>query len=149
MRRRKVKTRGFWANRWEAAKRAWRKLPSQEWSAEMLPQGVKIHLDSWFEYRQGWRETVEVDWSEISKVIAYKTDEFSVDTIWLGFESADGDSAALPEDAPQWKQLVSDLPVHLKGCQAFERWYPQVAQPPFETNYTVLYGGSDREVERR
>ena len=147
MRRLKVKTRGFWANRWEAAKRQLRKQPWEEWSAEILPHGLKIVADSWLSYRNGWRQTVEFDWSEISKVSAYKTDQFASDTMWLEFESEEGDSVALPEDAPEWKQIATELPKYLPGCKGLSSWYAQVMKPAFEMNYTVLHGGSTSQAE--
>jgi len=144
MRRTKVVTRGFWSNRWAATLRDLRKRPLQEWSAEFLDQGLRIQLDSWLNYRNGYRETIEFEWAEICQVTAYKTDEFSLDTIWLEFQARNGDAAALPENAPQWKQVASVLPAHFAGCPEFRAWYPGVVQPPFASNLTVLYGGPDR-----
>ncbi len=147
MRRSKVKTRGFWANRREAANRYSSTKTWEKWSAEILPHGLKVELDSARSWRSGWRQTVEFEWSEISKVVAYKTDEFSSDTVWLEFESEQGDSVALPEDAPEWNQVANDLPQHLPGCPDLSSWRPRVLNPAFETNRTVLYGGSATEVE--
>jgi hypothetical protein len=147
MRRSKVKSRGFWMNRWECARRYLRHRTYEEWSAETLSQGLKIEVDFAQYWRSGWRETVEFDWTEISRVVAYKTDEFAWDTMWLGFESEDGDSIAFPDDAPEWQQVAAELSEHLPGCRGLSSWYEQVMKPAFEMNYTVLYGGSNSEVQ--
>jgi hypothetical protein len=142
MRRSKVKTRGFWANRREAVRRFSQSKTWEEWSAERLEHGLRIEVDSARSWCSGWRQTVEFEWSEVSMVVAYKSDELTSDTIWLEFKSEDGDSVALPENAPEWNRLASDLPIILEGCQGIESWYARVSQPPFETSHTVLYGGS-------
>jgi hypothetical protein len=108
---------------------------------------LRIEINSWAKYRGGWRHVVEVDWSEIVKVVAYKTDDLSVDTIWLDFELKDGDSVALPEDAPEWRRLATDLPKFLEGCLALEAWYARVSQPPFEANHTVLFNAPSGEAK--
>ena len=148
MRRSKVVTRGFWSNRWVALMRDIRKRPLQEWSAELLDRGLRIQLDSWLNFRNGYREIVEFEWAEISKVSAFKTDDFSVDTVWLQFQARDGEVAELPEDAAQWQQVASSLSAHFAGCPDFRSWYPAVVQPPFASNWTVLYGGPGSDDRR-
>ena len=72
-------------------------------------------------------------------VIAFKKDQCVVDCICLFFATSDDTGLTLNEEMSGWDSLIRSLPLHLPGCKPCAEWFPIVAFPPFDTNFTEIY----------
>ena len=84
--------------------------------------------------------TQKIKWTEIERIAGYKadlmtTDEIRMDIQWKGL------SWTLTEETPGWYQLLKRLAVAFPSIP--EGWDWDIVQPPFATNYTVLYERED------
>jgi hypothetical protein len=77
-----------------------------------------------------------IRWSEIWRIVTYKLDRLTFDDICLDIFWKDW-KLTITEDTPGWDQFVAKLEGNFPGLP--EGWYFDVMQPPFATNYTVLY----------
>lgn len=80
-----------------------------------------------------------VNWDEITKLIAYKRDQITVDRIEL--EIVFGDKAfMISEDLPGWYQFV------IKTKEIYptipKDWDVKINQPAFDKNVTTIYDKS-------
>ena len=77
-------------------------------------------------------------WEEITRVAGYKKDCITVDQI--RFVVSDGAyEIELTEDMQGWRELVAALPERVIGFPMESEWFPKLAQPPFATNFTILF----------
>jgi hypothetical protein len=87
----------------------------------------------------------KLPWSEIERIVAYKLDQMTTDEICLDI-STNGWKITYSESVPGWYQFVAKLK------QAFpaipDNWDGQIMQPPFATNYTVLYEREERRMPK-
>ena len=81
--------------------------------------------------------------SDIELLPTYKTDNFTVDTIWVQFTSKK-ETFHLHEEVQGFYETVHALVALLPGAK--KDWYDIVVQPPFEENYTVIYRREPIEV---
>ena len=133
----------FWTNVRDLIRRHCGSEPVDKYAVAVLPTGLSVTLDTCRGPR-GRLEAWSVEWSEISSVLAFKTDNFAYDTIWIAvfptFVSEEGVARILiPDDADGWEDALRSLPEHLAGCEPFEEWFGPVAFPPFVTNRRVIY----------
>ena len=84
---------------------------------------------------------LELMWSEVCHVAAFKRDLFTVDCIRLLFVGR-STTLEISEDDANWKELIDALPALLPGCKAMSEWWLPVALPPFSANWTVIYARS-------
>lgn len=94
--------------------------------------------ESGLEYRENGQVKWSAAWSDISRVIAYQTDAFTVDTRWLRFET-DGSSLDVNEDTPGYYALESAVPDFLRVRPG---WFAEVVRTAFERNETLVYDRS-------
>jgi len=80
-----------------------------------------------------------LNWSDITRVIAFKRDCFGVDSIRLAFEIKGTHVIEVHEDMAGWRALVDAIPEHLPGALSHEEWFGKVAFPAFEPCPTTLY----------
>jgi hypothetical protein len=80
---------------------------------------------------------VDVHWSAIERVTAFKRDFLTVDCICLAFECTDERTTEINEEIDGWQEFQTALPTHLPGFK--ENWFSEVAFPAFATNLTELY----------
>jgi hypothetical protein len=78
-----------------------------------------------------------VKWNDISRILAWKQDCGTFDTICLGFCRRDEDEVlACDEDVEEWAELLNVLDRRF----ALDRdWWSKVACPAFEMNPTVIW----------
>ena len=138
MKHEKKYNRSFFKNRWEACVRNFKNQPFVEWSVDANPDHIKISVDSFLGIR-GTKETWVISWNEINSADAFKTDNFTTDTIWISFETKDGENISVPEDAEGWRDVADNLPLYLNGAMPIKTWFHQVAIPPFEENRQIIY----------
>ena len=90
--------------------------------------------------RGGSTETFLLTWNEVTSVIAYKRDCFSVDQIRLLIEGTnDNRCVEVTEEDDGYKRLIEEMPVRLRGFPLPSEWWEKVALPPFELCWTQLY----------
>jgi hypothetical protein len=88
--------------------------------------------------RQGTSVRAWMRWEDIRAVLAFKVDCYAYDMICFAVDSAaEGAGFLVPEDHPQFKELVAALEARLPGFD--HGWFPKVAFPAFETCETVVY----------
>ncbi len=85
----------------------------------------------------GSRRTVQLSWSEVTGVLAYKRDIFTMDLICIALATADG-TLEINENMEGWSPLIEVLPKYLPGSKSAAEWWKQVAFPPFLPNSTIL-----------
>jgi hypothetical protein len=138
MKHEKLNNRSFLKNRWKAFVRNIKNRPFEEWTVETTQSQIKISVDSYFGIC-GTKETWAITWNEIISATAFKSDNFTTDTIWISFETKNGENISVPEDAEGWQDAVDKLPSYLSGTKPVETWFNQVALPPFEENRQLIY----------
>jgi hypothetical protein len=84
-------------------------------------------------------KAVAFTWQEVSRVIAFKRDQWIVDRICLVFELNGTETMEVNEEMEGWTALVNAVPVYLSGALAQEEWWSKVAFPAFQTCLTEIY----------
>ena len=82
--------------------------------------------------------TASLVWSEVTGVVAYKRDCYTVDLICAGFVTHEG-TIEVNEEMKGWTELMKSLPNHLPGAVSETEWWETVAQPPFAANPTTIF----------
>jgi hypothetical protein len=100
----------------------------KSWQVE--PSGLRI--------QQGGAEAECIPWDEVSELVTFKRDYGASDQVCLGFRRGEADAyTVLEEDNPAWPQVLPEvearfpLPAH---------WFEAVMDPPFECNWTTIWG---------
>lgn len=89
----------------------------------------------------GNTETNQFAWNQVTNVFAYKRDCFAVDQICLVIEASDLNRyVEVREDDEGYEHVIEQLPQRLDGFPTREEWWQRVALPPFESQWTLLYG---------
>ena len=131
--------RKFVRYRIEAGKRGFLCRPADEWKASCALHGIVIsHVDYRPFLAPGGSEK-EIAWSEIERVFAGQTDDFTWDTIWITFILENGTSCSVPETAKGWDRLLDQIPTHLPGALRKHDWLPQVTRTAFDPNIVQLF----------
>jgi hypothetical protein len=79
-------------------------------------------------------------WDEVDAAFAYKKDCFAVDLIMIALCDGDGNVRVhVSEEDVGYEILIRELPQRIVGFPQPEEWFPGVAFPAFETNWTELY----------
>lgn len=86
----------------------------------------------------------EILWTDVTTVVAYKRDAYIVDLICLGIAINDGTVVEVDEEMNGWNALIEHLPQYLLGCKPKERWWSEVAFPPFVDNVTIIYQSQNK-----
>jgi hypothetical protein len=87
---------------------------------------------------------VSVRWNEVSRILAFKKDCFTTDSIRLLFLT-DSTSLEAGENDPGWETLIEDLASRVPGCERLEDWFNSVAFLAFEPCPKWIYGGDDSQ----
>ena len=115
--------------------------PERFGTIDLLPNGVEIIFpDKRRVFRRKLPDRIlTFNWSDVTQVVAFKRDCFTVDNIRLAFE-IDGEVVVeIHEDMAGWTDLLDALPGNLPGALPLEVWWAKVAFPPFELCLTTLY----------
>src|SRR5262249_156198 len=79
-----------------------------------------------------------LEWDDVSAVLAYKRDLYTVDLICLGFVTRNG-TIEVHEEMQGWSQLLDQFPSRLPGAPPCSDWWGRVAKPPFAPSVTKLF----------
>lgn len=146
---RQGKRPGFFRRRWLYLKAYLQKRPLRTCSVSFDASGLTVVWCGVDEQEDSRRE---IAWRDVREVAVFKEDCFAWDLIFVQFARQDGSAFAFPEDATGFDQLLHSLPLHLCGCRAMESWWPEVVQPAFAENWTVIWSrdpqGSGVDVAR-
>jgi len=79
-----------------------------------------------------------ISWQDLAEVVTFKRDLGATDQICLGFRR-EGDDAyiVLEEENPSWSEVVAGLEARIPLPDG---WFEEVMEPPFECNWTTLWG---------
>jgi hypothetical protein len=101
------------------------------------PHRIEIRDDG-FEVTDGAKKISGMRWDDISRVAAFKRDCFSVDMICISLSDGTWE-IEVNEDLEGWKALLNALAQNVSNFPPYEQWFMQIAQPPFATNFTLIY----------
>jgi len=98
-------------------------------------QGEFQYEEDGFSY--SFKEGVEkISWAAIERIVAYKADQLTTDEICLDVFWKDW-RWTITEDTPGWYIFVEKLKEIFPTIP--DDWDSQIIQPPFTSNYVVLY----------
>ncbi len=87
----------------------------------------------------GDKITAEISWSNVTKIITYKYDNFTTDEICVAFRTW-RESDAWLEVSEEWLGFSELMKVMKQRFPEINSgWYMAVMQPPFERRETVLW----------
>lgn len=124
------------------SKRIWFKdhlipeIVKKEIDAERADVGAFEYTDKGFRYR-GKHKTIVIEWSTVEQVIAYKTDNYTYDTIHLLVSTGNGDEFNMHEEMAGWFIFKTKLNESLTGADKF--WELKAMTPPFARSVTLVY----------
>jgi len=104
-------------------------------------EGVEIHCSGY----KGWwnskpfKMITDFSWKDVTQVMAFKRDCWSVDLICLEFELNGKMVVEVNEEMEGWKGLAEAMTAHLPGALAFSDWWEKVVSPAFEPCPTHIY----------
>ena len=78
-------------------------------------------------------------WSDINKIIAYKEDYITTDSVYLSLYFDNTEKLTINEETPGWHQFITQME---KQKEINKIWFRQVCHPPFERDETVIYDKS-------
>lgn len=85
----------------------------------------------------------KINWLDVELITSYKLDLFTTDEICVDIIFKEG-KLTFPESSPGWYQLFTKLKEQFPSIS--KNFPSQIMQPPFATNYTVLFERDAREV---
>jgi hypothetical protein len=95
-------------------------------------------FDFGFCLNEGELEVGCLQWSSVDQIIAYKTDDFTSDTVRLEFRNyQEGPVFFVSEDNAGFWALVSEIKRIFPTSDQI--WEKAVIQPPFEDNRTEIF----------
>jgi hypothetical protein len=83
-----------------------------------------------------------LQWTEVSRVSAYKRDLFRVDLICLLFSRSERRGIEVDEEMKGWRDFVEALPKRLPRCKKRAEWLLPIATPAFAINPMEIYSRS-------
>ena len=86
--------------------------------------------------------TLTFAWQDVTRIVAFKRDCFTVDSVRLVFELNGAQTIEVSEEMLGWQALVDAVPHHLPGALAQEEWWAKVAFPAFALCLTEIYSRS-------
>lgn len=105
--------REFIRYRIEAGKRGFLGRAADDWAIALHPWGISIaHTDFRPFFPRGTNRQ-EIAWSDVTRVFASQSDNYTFDTVWITFILGNGTSVSVPEVAEGWEQLIRQLPERL------------------------------------
>jgi hypothetical protein len=131
--------REFIRYRIEAGKRGFLGRAADDWAIALHPWGISIaHTDFRPFFPRGTNRQ-EIAWSDVARVIASQSDNYTFDTVWITFILGNGTSVSVPEVAEGWEQLIRQLPERLPNAPQPQDWLPHVTRTAFASNAVQLY----------
>jgi hypothetical protein len=84
-------------------------------------------------------------WQEIKSIIAYKRDDYTVDTICLDIYFQNKSCLTITENTSGWYQFINYLGKNVLLND--DNWQVKIILPAFATNLTLLYDKQSRTLE--
>jgi len=98
------------------------------WQVE--PEGLRVRQDD--------QEGGCIPWDEVAELVTFKRDFGAWDQVCVGIRQGEADDyTVLEEDNPAWDQVLAELEARFPLP---EHWLEVVVEPPFECNWTSLWG---------
>ena len=85
------------------------------------------------------RPICRFSWREVSRILGFKRDLYSVDMICIAFVLRDT-TVEINEEMEGFESIVRGFEAHFPGLKT--EWWNTVAFPPFATNWTTIWEGS-------
>jgi hypothetical protein len=85
----------------------------------------------------------KLKWTDIERITAHKLDLFTIDEIRIDIFSGEG-KITFSESIPGWHRLLTQLKTIFPSIP--ENWDGEITQPPFATNFRVLYEREDSQM---
>ena len=87
-------------------------------------------------------ETLAIAWADVAEIATFKRDLYIYDDIRLSFRRRGTDLwLEISEECAGFPEMAAEMRRRFPTID--EAWYLDVMQPPFATNYTLLYGPID------
>ncbi len=108
------------------------------------PREVSIHLVSdGFEVHDGDCLLWEICWDEVTRVVAFKLDRISIDTICVGFQRTH-DTECVWRIEEEWNGYkIFDKKLNEFTNGEWHRKWIEIAQPAFEFNWNIIWDRPD------
>jgi hypothetical protein len=113
----------------------WKFLTKSLWQRPRDIQKAVIARPTHFEISRG-DDIIVIPYADVLRVEVYKTDDFTVDTIWVQIDTPSGSYHA-NEDHAGFVDAIEGLGKRLP--EFVPDWYVRVTAETFEENRTVLY----------
>lgn len=107
--------------------------------------GIFSYTDDGFILQSKFLRT-RYSWGDIETVFAYKEDLMTTDEICVDLFTKNGAQLFLTESDPGWDSFLKQLSEQLSSIP--ENWEQVLVQPPFETNFTLLFDRKGRTLEQ-
>jgi hypothetical protein len=79
-----------------------------------------------------------IPWDEVTELVTFKRDYGATDQVCLGIRRGEADDyVVLEEDNAAWSQVTAELEARFPLPAG---WLEAVMEPPFECNWTSLWG---------
>lgn len=78
-------------------------------------------------------------WKEVTEIVAFKRDCWTVDLICFVIEINKTETLELNENMIGWKSLIDAIPRYLAGALTEDEWFTKVAFPAFKPCQTQIY----------
>lgn len=89
---------------------------------------------------------VFIPWTDIERIVAFKTDLLTTDCILLEITHGH-QKIVLSEESEGWPEFIDAVNIYLPTIK--KNWYEEVMLPPFETNLMTIYNREDRIMPER
>lgn len=89
-------------------------------------------------FSDGSTKSAAMKWSEISRVAAFKQDLQAYDLLCMALTGSQG-TMIVDEEMEGFDAMIAALPQRISGAPPVKAWWDKVIQPPFATNWTVLF----------
>ena len=104
-----------------------------------MPITIALSLEG-IELRSGSiQRTVAISWDSVVRIVAFKRDLYSRDLLCAAIEMQPQAVVELDESMDGWNNFIQELPAHLPGALAAERWFSGAAFPAFEVSPTEIF----------
>ncbi len=106
-----------------------RRDPGQLKTWRVEPGGLRV--------RQGDLEDF-IPWDDVAELVTFKRDYGASDQVCVGFRRGQADAyTVLEEDNRAWDPVLAEVEARFPLP---EHWFEDVVEPPFECNWTTLWG---------
>ncbi len=115
-----------------------------ELSIFLNSQGTFSYKEDGFEFAiKGINKSIK--WDDITSILGYKRDLYTVDEINLDIYTQSGVSLNITEETPGWTKFIEQL--KLKFPQINQSFEAELMFPPFETKLTLIYDSQNRTLD--